>query len=329
LRAFSLTLELLALAATAGLLLWRPGRLAALVPLLVGAELLLLYAGANPSQPRRLYYPAAEPLAWLQTAARGCRVVGLGGTLFPNVAAVYGVADARVSSPFKPYLYAETTAAVSRSVRDIEDAFERPEHPLYQLLGVRYVLTPPGSFPGRPLHRVFRDPSLWIFERPTLLPRLFLPAAADVALAGTAPWTDWVAHNPDFAARALVAPTPEHRQPWSAGSPTGAARLDLVRAEPARLQGDFAAPEERLLASSVFQDGGWRLLVDGRSRPTTLANGPFAAAWLPPGHHRVDLLYRPGAFIWGCVLAALALVGAVLGLVACPGKDGKDANDVS
>ncbi|HBL27112.1 MAG TPA: hypothetical protein DD490_09785, partial [Acidobacteria bacterium] len=65
--------------------------------------------------------------------------------------------------------------------------------------------------------------------------------------------------------------------------------------------------EPRLLASSIFQDRHWHLLVDGRRVPTTLANGPLVAAWLPAGRHELELLYRPWSHLVGCALAALAL----------------------
>ena len=85
------------------------------------------------------------------------------------------------------------------------------------------------------------------------------------------------------------------------------------------------AAETRHLVTSQFQDGGWRLLVDRRLQPSALA-GPFLAADVPAGSRRLDLLYRPTAFLLGCLLAALA-TGALAALtipppVACPRSPG-------
>lgn len=92
-----------------------------------------------------------------------------------------------------------------------------------------------------------------------------------------------------------------------------AGSLDLGAIRPDRLRARARLTERRLLASSVYQDGNWKLLLDGRRRRTTLADGPFLAAWLPPGQTRIDLLYRPGSFVAGLTVAALALAaGAVL-----------------
>jgi hypothetical protein len=65
------------------------------------------------------------------------------------------------------------------------------------------------------------------------------------------------------------------------------------------MSGDF-------LLGRIYQDGGWRVLADGR-RIAAVPDIPLVAARLPPGANRVVLLYRPGGFLAGCLLAALAL----------------------
>ena len=90
-------------------------------------------------------------------------------------------------------------------------------------------------------------------------------------------------------------------------------RVRIQRLEAQWVQAVSPPGGETMLASSLFQDGGWRALVDGRSVPAGLLDGPFVAVPLPAGEHRIDLLYRPRPFLWGCLLAALGLVaGAVL-----------------
>jgi hypothetical protein len=89
--------------------------------------------------------------------------------------------------------------------------------------------------------------------------------------------------------------------------------LDLGAVRPGWLRAGARLRRERWLASSIYQDGNWKLLIDGRRHPTTLAGGPFVAARLPPGRTRLDLLYRPGSFALGLAAAALALAaGAAL-----------------
>ncbi|HYX22771.1 MAG TPA: YfhO family protein, partial [Thermoanaerobaculia bacterium] len=267
-------------------------------------ELLFMHGPANPSLPRSAYYPTSPAIAFLQRHAAGSRMVGLVETLLPNAASVYGLADVRVSSPLKPELYVETVRPVSAAwTYPTEHVVVSREHPLYQLLGVRWVLAPArvrGVPSGQRL--AFRDSTSQVFERTRVLPLLFLPASTESP--GAVPWPDWIASNPDFAARSLVLPAPGRPGTWSAARPARS-RLEILALRPARLAARALLAEDRLLASSVYQDQGWHLLLDGRPLPTLVANGPFLAAWLPAGEHRrhrVEAIYRAPGLIPGLML---------------------------
>ncbi|HKH48090.1 MAG TPA: hypothetical protein VKM72_25810 [Thermoanaerobaculia bacterium] len=74
----------------------------------------------------------------------------------------------------------------------------------------------------------------------------------------------------------------------------------------------------RRLETSIFQDGHWSVFADGVRMPPEPADGPFVAARLPAGARKVDLVYRPGSFVLGCVLAALGLAVGATALIAVP-----------
>lgn len=315
-RSLALGLQMAALLAATLLAVFRrrPSVLAGLAVLAL-AELFLLFGKANPALPRSWFYPETPAVAFLRENLGDARFVGIGNRLRPNASALYGLADVRISNPVKPYLYTRLLAPVSHSVRDINDMLLKSEHPLYQLLGARYVVVPPKVRPRRGERRflrpVLRDRNTWIFERTRVLPVLFLPATAETPSGRD--WATWVTENPDFAARALVQPSPGRPGRWSAADPAGSG-LDLLPLRPAHLAARARLGEDRLLATSVYQDGGWRLLVNGQPQESTLANALFVAAWLPAGEHRVDLVYRPPGFLLGMLLAALAVAGAVVAL---------------
>lgn len=284
--------------------------------LLIAAELALLHGPANPSLPRRLYYPTPEPIAVLQDAAAhelGARTAALGDALPPLVPAIYGLADPRSRDRAVTLDYHRLVEPLLPAENGEAMRFHRPGHPLWDLLGVRWFLTAPGVDVGPPARLVLDHPTGRVYERPTALPRLFLPARTEVHRAGR-PWAPRVAAIDDFRRRALVQWTPRHREPWRA---TGAepAAIALTALELARITAESDLGEERLMATSVFQDDGWRLLIDGRRAPTILADGPLVAAWLPPGRHHLELLHRPRPFRRGLLLAALsfALLSTWLG----------------
>jgi hypothetical protein len=272
LRYGSLALQLAVLSAALLLLARRSALREEILGLIVAAELLAFHAPANPAVRADLFYPETPPIAFLrQRLDPWHRMAGLGPALRPNIASVYGLADARSSNPAKPAAYVEATRRINRFPGRPTDGFTAPEDPLYSRLGVRFLITAPGTHVGKPYRLVLHRRRAWIYQNRTARALLFLPGA----------------------------------DPASSALSLGAKRPAWLRAR-ARLA------ERRLLASSVFQDGNWKLLVGGERQPTIQAGGPFVAAWLPPGEAPVDLLYRPASFAAGLTIAALALAAAAV-----------------
>jgi hypothetical protein len=303
-----LAAQLAALGLAAALLLIRPGErragaMAAGLAALFAIELLLVHRYANPPIPERVAYPVTPPVRFLQENLGPWRMVGLGNCFLANLPLVYGLRDARIDNPSQPAVHAHLTRPLSRF--GLAPRFGKPQHPIYDLFGVRYVVARAGL--KLPLRRVFKHPEAWVWERPDALPPLFLPRR--VRIIRDEEWAQWVLSNTDFSARALVAPSPGRRKHWQSRAVIPS-RVDLVSWEGARLRARADLGEPRLLATSVLQDGHWHLLVDRRRVPTVLANGPLVAAWLPAGRHDVELLYRPRRLLLGCALAALALAVA-------------------
>jgi hypothetical protein len=308
-----LGLQVAVVAGTAGMLSFGRGKSARLTLCgLVAVELIVFHRPANPSLPRSAYYPVSPLIRFLQENAGADRVAGLSNRMLPNANLVYGLADLRISNPLKPFAYAQAVGPVSASTRSTEHILRVPEHPLYQLFGVRWLVAPPRMQSAPGLSQVFHDPTGRIFERDQVLPRLFLPESAQGA-AETA-WPAWLASNPDFAARALVPLSKSRPAAWTAIRPRDST-LELLSIGSARLKARARLAEERLLASSLYQDGGWRLLLDGNPQAIETANGPFVAAWLPAGEHHVELIYRAPGFLAGLGLAAVALAGVVAWLL--------------
>lgn len=140
---------------------------------------------------------------------------------------------------------------------------------------VRFRGEVPELGPGYPLYRRLDVRYLLIDPAETCPPRL-----ATVFRDATAA----ICEIPDPLPRLLRVPGDSH--------------LAIPFQPPSPVPGDF-------LLGSVYQDGGWRVLADGR-RIAPVPDIPFLAAWLPAGTSRVHVLYRPDSFLPGCLLAALA-----------------------
>ncbi|MFW6175865.1 MAG: YfhO family protein, partial [Acidobacteriota bacterium] len=147
------------------------------------------------------------------------------------------------------------------------------------------------------------EDGLLIYEHPDPLPLLFLPRAA--VRQGERPLR-WVREQPDFHQTALAAGIPGGEATWRSHQ-ASSGTITLSRRSAPHVAARARLDEGRLLASSIYQDGNWHLLVDGRRVSTVLTNTAFVGAWLEPGEHALELLYRPRSFVLGCGLAGLAL----------------------
>lgn len=269
----------------------------AAVVVLVAAELWLAHAPINPPMPRTLTedgsFPRAavlDALAAAEEASVGPIRVAAGGRMFlPNVAAVYGLGDARVFDPMAPEPYLRRLApAIERWDGEIPllaaeggEGAGAARAELYDRLGVAWWLSPPETPcpPGTvPVHE---GPDARLCRRP----------GARALVRVTAGDGDR-----DLPARAIAA---------EAG--------DRWRIEP----GPDARRRGSRIETAIYAAPGWRAVADGRRIPAGSEDGLLAAE-LPAGTRRADLLYRPASFVAGCLLAALGLALAFARLTPPP-----------
>ena len=292
---------------------WRRPVAAAAFVAVLGTELLLLHGPANPPSPRQLHYPATPALRLAAARlAPGGRLAATDGALRPNAASVLGLADVRSNNPARPAAVARALAAARRPGLGPRELLAEPLHPLHDLMAVRLLLAAPAEAMPPPLRRLHAGADAWVYERPRWLGPLFLPAATSPCR--DAGWRRCLQGVRDFAARAVVRPGPggadEPGARWRAARP-GGSTLQLLSREAARVSVALRLAEPRLVASSIYQDGGWLALVDRQPRPTIEANGPFAGVRVRPPATRLDLVYRPAGFLAAALLAALGLAAGL------------------
>jgi len=250
------------------------------VAVLVAAELLLVHGPANPASPRRLAFPENAATRFLEAHLGFDRMAALGSAFPPNLPSLYRLADVRAYNPMAPWDYVQATAPVTTAWKGEVPELGNPADPLLGRLGVRYLLVAPEAACPPPSQAVFADAGSLICELPVPRGPLFLEPAP-----------------PGGGEVTITALTPARIAAW-VGDPAEAS-------QPGR-------PVSRLVASTIYQDGGWHPLVDGLPRPPARALGPFAAVRLPGllgkrAVSRIELIYRPAGHLAGCLAAALAL----------------------
>jgi hypothetical protein len=226
-----------------------------------------LAAPANPPMPLRLAFPTTTTLSGAHyvlgiRASKGFRMGALGDILPPNLAGLYDVVDVRLFGPMAPKAYVDFIKPIIAGGRGELGA---PGDPLYQRLGVRFLLARLDAKLPAPWKRFYADRTTALWEGAEALPVSFL----------------------------------------AAGHPAG--RVHIQTVEETWLSGVTDLRRRQGLGTTVYQDGGWLLLLNGE-RQRTVLDATFVAALLPPGVSQLDLLYRPAGFVWGCILAALGMV---------------------
>ncbi len=277
-----------------------------------------------PVRDARWLYPTPPALAWLQRHAGSARV------LVPDqVGLLYGLRQAHGYDGLTPRRVAElagpvgTGAASAAGYRENTVALHGSEPlppvsvllaPTRELLGVRFILLPPGAAAAEPrLRPVYDGPDARVFEDPAALPRAFV--------AGRARCVD------DRAAVALlrrreISPadevlladcaTPPAAPPMGARGAAAEARI-LVD-EPSRVVVAAAAASPAWLVLTDTWFPGWRARLDGVDVPLRRADHAFRAVALPPGRHEVEFVFAPRRLGLGAAitLAALAVVLVLL-----------------
>ncbi len=306
----------------------------ALAVVLVAADLARAGWGVNPVAPRalflarptlldaatmsggaRLYNAASRPGVPMEMPVRGpanwrlewIRPLGAIQRLIPPTPArwgLFGSFDGDFTGLAGPS-YNELTTLM-HAARD-----RREGTALLRLCGVDYVVTLDREILGGSLAEKARADSVYaspifLLSVPNPSPRVFVvdgvrpvaEADAGNALIGTA-------FDPDREALvsgpAEALPTRENFR--------GSARLLSRRADFLSIEADLDGPG--LLVVLEAYHPGWRATVDGLAAPVLRTNALFRGVPLAAGRHRVEMVFRPPAAVWGAAVSLVSLLTVV------------------
>ena len=281
---------------------------------LVFTELLFVHYRLHRAMPTRMFFPSTEATQFLQdnlqfdgeAGLAAPRMVGTGSILLPNLATVYGIPDARSSNPLRSDLIARLDAPLrSTAIR-----YRLPDHPLYDLFGIRYVLR--RQWAAKPELPVRVRERVAVFERPGAMPIAWLPKTL-LAVAG-----DHVSATQQiqrFGRFAVV------------GEDTGLARLNRRRgdrvtalaADRDRVVVEVTVAAPALVATRISNEpGSWRALVNGE--PTTIipTNAAMIGVPVPEGTSTIELVYRPRGLLFGSLLAGMGMALLIGRAISAP-----------
>jgi len=301
-----------------GLLVWlaRRRRWAAwLFPLLLAADLIGLGSTleAEPNDPT-LGFRHEDVVAFLRrdgelpSASGGgalFRIEGVAGAWQPDAALVHGLYDiGGVYNPLElaPY-QAYRWAVGERGV------------PLYNLLGVRYVLASKGQPPGdeRLVPVYTANPEIDVYRNTAALPRALLIYRSQVVPDHAAAWQ--AIHAPGFDPTQTVVlergqvENGEWRMANDEWRVAGGGHVSFVRYGLNEVELAVRTPvSETLVLSDVYYPG-WRATVDGVPVEVLRADYVFRAVPLPPGEHTVRMEFTPWTWRVGLAVSIVTWVG--------------------
>ncbi len=283
--------------------------IAVLLVLLV-AQRRLEEAEVYPTYPARAFYP---PLPLLDPIPRGqpVRMAGLRWTFHPNIAAMYGVEDVRGYEAMVLQPLAETFGLWCVQLPSFYNRVDDPAAPLLALLGVRYVIAPPGLAPPEGFTAVAEQDGSRLYENARALPRVFVPRHVL--------WTDEVALR--VRTMALIRDFSNDGIVGAAGSrpagryENGEASVEIVSYRAGRMALSIDARSASLVGTSVPAWHGWKLTLDGRRAPLLPFDHAFLAFEVPAGRHEAVLSYLPNGFVYGAAISLTTLAAAVLASV--------------
>ena len=285
------------------------------------ASLLPLAATYNPSVDRRSFYPSTPAIEYLQReTADGSRVLMPG-----HVGLVYGLREAHGYDGLTPRRIEEVTGPVGTGRAPHHGLLENTlalhgseplsgarlwVSPVFDLVGIRYVLLPPGTATPRADFSVVYDaPDGRIFRNEAALPRAFLVGRARCADDGQARRLI-AARAVDFRHEVLLADCADPAPAGEPPSPGASARIGGDAPHAVQVRAVTDRPAYLVLTDTWYP--GWTARVDGHGARLWRANHAFRAVSLAPGEHLVEFRYEPRWLTPGLVISGVSLAGVAV-----------------
>jgi hypothetical protein len=272
-----------------------------LLPLLLATDLIALGATleAEPNDPT-LGFLHEDVAAFLHQDTAPFRIEVATGAWQPDAALVHGLYDAGgVYNPLELAPYQAYRWAVG----------ERGA-PLYNLLGVKYVLAgkdePPGDERFVPVYA--ENPQIDVYLNTVALPRAFLVYRSQVVNDHAAAWE--AIHAPGFDPMQVVV----LEQGGSVETDPGEGERDVSFTRYGLNEVELAVrtPVDGFLVLSDVYYPGWRAMVDDLPAEVLRADYVFRAVAVPPGEHVVRMVFDPWTWRVGLTASVVTWVGLVV-----------------
>jgi hypothetical protein len=176
--------------------------------------------------------------------------------------------------------------------------------PLYNLMGVKYVLANKGQPPGdeRLIPVYAENPEIDVFLNTQALPMALLVHEAQGAPDHEAAWQAIHAEGFDPARTVVLEQEPPFTAPDAINE---GAKIEFVRYDLNRIELAVETPADGWLVLSEVYYPGWQATVDGERVDVLRADYTFRAVPLSPGSHFVRLWFAPATWYVGLTVSGV------------------------
>lgn len=281
----------------------------------------------HPTFPAEAFFPPIPLLEKLKEEPGVFRVVGTGTALLPNISALYELEDVRGyqgmyfgRSRWTYPLWTETQP--SHHYYRVDEV----SRPFLSFLNVRFSIVPKGDPVPVGWDLWKRGPAIRIYENPAMVDRVFLPQQVRLDIPPNEMMRQMLGST-DFSRVAWIETTSAEQATAPAGAPNGS-MVDSMAEIPTETLSNgpgevrFVRSANGYSIDADMEGAGWVVISEtgwegwsarrgDEELALSFANRAFLAFHLPPGEHRVDLVYRPASFLWGRAISASAAVAVM------------------
>jgi hypothetical protein len=272
-----------------------------LLPLLLAVDLIGLGSTVEiePNDPT-LGFRHEDAIAFLRQDAALFRIEGNAGAWQPDAALVHGLYD--VGGIYNPLGLAPYQA--------YRWAMGERGGPLYNLLGVKYVLADKGKPPGdeRLVPVYTANPEIDVYLNTEALPRAFLVYRSQIVPDHAAAWR--AIHTPEFDPAETV--VLELGEPLLSDPGDGERHISFVRYGLNEIELAARTPASGYLVSSDVYYPGWRATVDGVPVEILRADYILRAIPLSPGKHTIRMMFAPWTWRLGLAVSLVTWLGLAI-----------------
>jgi membrane protein YfhO len=260
-----------------------------------------------PAHPEKMFYPDIPILKAMQDdPATPFRMVGLHFAFLPDAAALYGLEDARgyEAMTFRR-LYETYPFWCKPQGASFNNVYDK-SRPFLSMLNVKYAIGSLDAQPDDQWKLVLQDRQTRLLENTRVLPRAFIPRHVRYAKdAGDIIYG--LSKTTDFAELGwIMAPQYPPHEIFNGPGTLTIRRDDFDYDIDARMDLDGWV----FVTESAWP--GWRAYVDGKRVETQYANHAFLGIYVPKGHHRLLLVFRPEAFTRGRNVTFMTIAGLAI-----------------